>query len=343
MFVNVSGFLRGVGEFSFLADSVDTACISAQFCGVRLPAANHPPERWRCIVRKALIRRWTVELLLCLGLVATCRAQENSPSLREQASSAYDAKNYKLCGKLYAELAGDNKTGMPAYDAACCFALSGDKDQAFQYLTTSLSLIQANAVRRRIVPFVEKLQADNDLVSLRADARWSPLLTSAQQSREKFFQSINKELYDMEEQDQADRSGEKFDREAVWPRDKQRIDRVMELVKAGALKAEEDFYNAALILQHGKEPAEFALSHLLLQEGMRVNPGDTWLPWLSAASEDRFLWSIGRPQIWGTQSHKIDGKWTLEPLDATAVNDERRKKMDVPTLAESLKMLERKK
>src|SRR5260370_11279995 len=41
---------------------------------------------------------------------------------------------------------------MPAYDAACCYALSGDKDQAFQYLTTSLRLIQANAVRRRIVP-----------------------------------------------------------------------------------------------------------------------------------------------------------------------------------------------
>src|SRR5260370_24528840 len=104
MFVNVSGFLRGVGEFSFLADSVDTACISAQFCGVRPPAANHPPERWRCIMRKALIRRWTVELLLCLGLVATCRAQENSPSLREQASTAYDAKHYERSSKLYAKL-----------------------------------------------------------------------------------------------------------------------------------------------------------------------------------------------------------------------------------------------
>jgi hypothetical protein len=57
---------------------------------------------------------------------------------------------------------------------------------------------------------------------------------------------------------------------------------------------------------------------------------------LAAASEDRFLMNIGRPQRFGTQyrAEPVTAPFRLYKVDAN-VTDELRRQMSAPTLAEA--------
>ena len=60
--------------------------------------------------------------------------------------------------------------------------------------------------------------------------------------------------------------------------------------------------------------------------------------WLAAASEDRFLGSIGRNQRFGTQykTHDPDPQWRLDPVDDD-VTDLTREAWSVPSIAEAMR------
>jgi len=68
-----------------------------------------------------------------------------------------------------------------------------------------------------------------------------------------------------------------------------------------------------------------------------ISKGDARAKWLAAASEDRFLMNIDRPQRFATQ-FRCDGlpncEYHLYKLDA-GVTDELRRVLDVPSLAEA--------
>ncbi|GEM_PF-615982 len=120
--------------------------------------------------------------------------------------------------------------------------------------------------------------------------------------------------------------------------DRQRRVRVKEWVSAGALKTANDYFHAAMIMQHGEEPEDFMLAHeLATVAGFKGNKTGRWL---SAASWDRLLQRLGRGQRFGTQSCRtVDKPWTMEPLD-TGLPDSVRREYDVPTLEESRRRLE---
>ena len=88
-----------------------------------------------------------------------------------------------------------------------------------------------------------------------------------------------------------------------------------ELYAAGSLKTGTDWLNAAFILQHGNEPDDFLLAHEMCIAA--VAKGEDKARWLAAASEDRFLRQIGRPQRFGTQWEPGDtpGTFKLAPTD----------------------------
>jgi hypothetical protein len=103
-------------------------------------------------------------------------------------------------------------------------------------------------------------------------------------------------------EDQADRQpqpGEAIDWKAVGPRDAARLARIKELYRAGSLHSGPDFHHAALVLQHGNDPEDFLLAHELCV--VAVAKGEQDALWLCAASEDRFLMNIARPQRFATQ------------------------------------------
>ena len=147
----------------------------------------------------------------------------------------------------------------------------------------------------------------------------------------------NAELQHLYDEDQADRqpayAGKPVDVLALSRRDDERERRVKELYAAGQLRTGPDYYNAAMILQHALTPDDFLLCHDLCV--VAIGKGEPRAKWLAAASMDRFLVSIGRPQRFGTQygAARPGFPIRLSPVDAT-VTDRLRMELGVPPLAE---------
>jgi hypothetical protein len=146
----------------------------------------------------------------------------------------------------------------------------------------------------------------------------------------------NQELSRLMDEDQGDRmptSGKSIDWKVVGPRDDARIKRVKQLYLQNQLHTGNDYFNAALILQHSNTPEDYLLAHELCVVAISNKRG---IESLAAASEDRFLMSIGRPQRFGTQ-YRSDGPnqpMRLYKVDS-GVTDHLRRIMMVPSLAEA--------
>lgn len=146
----------------------------------------------------------------------------------------------------------------------------------------------------------------------------------------------NPELARLYAEDQADRKPaptQAIDWSVVGPRDAVRLARVKELYSAGELRAGADYYHAAMVLQHGAEPEDYLLAHELCV--VALSKGYTRALWLAAATQDRFLRSIGRPQRFGTQYRSENGGATFLQETDERVSDHHRRAMKVPSLAEA--------
>jgi hypothetical protein len=71
------------------------------------------------------------------------------------------------------------------------------------------------------------------------------------------------------------------------------------LLKQDALQSGADFHDAAFIFQHGDSPDDYLLAHMLAMAA--VTKGDGRGRWIAVAMLDRYLQSIGQPQVFGTQ------------------------------------------
>lgn len=163
------------------------------------------------------------------------------------------------------------------------------------------------------------------------------LLSLANAHSSALFQAKdNQELARLMDEDQADRmppAGKSIDWKIVGARDDARLKRVKELYSQNQLRTGNDYFNAALVLQHSSTPEDYLLAHELCVVAISKKRG---IESLAAASEDRFLMSIGRPQRFGTQ-YKSEGanqQYRLYKVDA-GVTDELRRIMMVPSLAEA--------
>ena len=146
----------------------------------------------------------------------------------------------------------------------------------------------------------------------------------------------NEELSRLCVEDQADRTLDprQIDWTVVSTRDRARRARAKELYNQNRLQTGTDFFNAALILQHGDLPEDFLLAHELCV--VAIIKGKSQAKSLAAATEDRFLMNIGRPQRFGTQyrSDPANAPMKLYPVDPN-VTDALRRALNVPTLAEA--------
>jgi hypothetical protein len=147
----------------------------------------------------------------------------------------------------------------------------------------------------------------------------------------------NEELERLYEEDQSDRKpkdGKAIDWLVVLPRDKQRLDRVHELYEQSKLITGADYYHVAMVLQHSNWATDHLLAHELCV--VAIGKGEERAKWLAAASEDRFLMNIERPQRFATQyrSMGLDGQMLLYKVD-DRVTDELRRAFKCPTLKEA--------
>lgn len=147
----------------------------------------------------------------------------------------------------------------------------------------------------------------------------------------------NPELKRLCDEDQSDRTppqGKSIDLAFLGPRDKARLKRVKQIYTQNLLKTANDYDCAATVLQHGEVPEDFLLAHEFWIVAVSKGKNDRDTLSLIAASEDRFLMNIGRPQRFGTQLRaEAGGPITLYPIDE-GVSDELRRLMIGHSLAE---------
>src|SRR5262249_26306337 len=145
----------------------------------------------------------------------------------------------------------------------------------------------------------DHLKRDTDLDSLHADRRWQPAMSAVQARLDAYLSTINRELYEMFREDQADRAGSMkgIDWSKVKPRDDARRAAVKRILAAGGVKVSADYFHAAMVLQHGDTSEDYDMAHKLAGRAAELDPNNGTAKWLSAAAKDRYLWRIGKPQI----------------------------------------------
>lgn len=144
----------------------------------------------------------------------------------------------------------------------------------------------------------------------------------------------NPELVALFDADQAVRQGAITLEPEVVQQDRQRRERVRELIGAGEVRSGRDYYHAAFIFQHGDNPDDYLLAHALAVTAVTLN--ETQASWIAAATLDRYLQNIGRPQIYGTQFQipHDGGDVTQGAYDRDLISDSVRAAAGVPSLAE---------
>ncbi|MGY3230784.1 hypothetical protein ACVWWJ_002268 [Luteibacter sp. HA06] len=151
--------------------------------------------------------------------------------------------------------------------------------------------------------------------------------------------SSNPELQKLEEADQADRASgsNKIDWNIVGKRDAVRRERVSEIMRSGDLHSANDYWNAAIIFQHGDAVEDTQLAYALATMAARIDGTNKDAKLLMAQAWDRTMVKSGRPQWYGTQLSKdpATGKWLMPATDPTAVTEAQRESMGVPTLTET--------
>ena len=157
--------------------------------------------------------------------------------------------------------------------------------------------------------------------------------------KEETFTS-NEEMRAIFAEDQKVRQGEIS--EAQWvvvsKEDAVRRERTRSLLAREQLHTSEDFREAAFVFQHGDGPDDFLLAHTLAT--VAVGKGDNGAVWIASATLDRYLESIQRPQIYGTQFlGKAGSLQTQEPFNRELISDSLRAELGVPSLAEQQEQL----
>jgi hypothetical protein len=151
--------------------------------------------------------------------------------------------------------------------------------------------------------------------------------------------TANTELQKLEEADQADRApgSNKIDWDIVGKHDLARRARAAEILKAGDVRTADDYFNAALIFQHGDAVEDTELALALATTAVRIDSNNKDARILTAQAWDRILVKRGKPQWYGTQffKNKASGKWEMSPTDPTVVTEAQREAMGIPTIAET--------
>ena len=204
-------------------------------------------------------------------------------------------------------------------DVVPYYAATGEVDMAF--------LLLEAAVRKGFRD-CHLLTKGKLLGPLRKDKRWPAIVDRCKANRAAYLESINLELYRMEQRFSRERNKEGLDPDVLEKRNARRRKRVRRMLESGTLRVSDDFERAAWILCCSSDPSDCQLARTLALKAAKLDPEDAYARALAAMVEDRYLLSIGKPQIYGTKFRTIRGKSVLEePYDLSSIADEERKEL----------------
>ncbi len=178
------------------------------------------------------------------------------------------------------------------------------------------------------------------LLSLRVGA-YAASFTVIPPCDDKLHAKRAKELESLEAADQADREGDisKIDWKKVGPRDLKRRKKALEIFAEGCFTTADDYFNAALIFQHGSVPDHIFQAYVWASKAAQLQPEHSHARSLSQAALDRFLMDSGYKQVYGTQASKNPaGCYCLWPVEVS-MTDDMRARAGAQTLDAKLKWL----
>ena len=163
---------------------------------------------------------------------------------------------------------------------------------------------------------------------------------------------VNHELLKLVVADQWDRGMDMFSGRQVKPpdslpweqiekNDAERRAAVRALLKAGQIQTGREYQFAAILFQHSANVEDLQTAHVLASSA--VAKGSQQARWLAAATFDRLLWNLNRPQVFGTQ-FKQDPQskaWTMDPYSRESIADSLRAAWCVVGLPEQEAILKR--
>jgi hypothetical protein len=165
-------------------------------------------------------------------------------------------------------------------------------------------------------------------------------LTALLQAHAQKTSAVQSEVHRLFIEDQEDRNADSQDWNQINIRDKQRQDGVRSLLASGDLRTGRDYRDAAFIFQHGDDPDDFLLAHILAVIG--ISKGNQESRWIAAATLDRYLDSVSKPQVFGTQYNQksATGPYTQEPFNRKLLTDDLRLAFCVPSAKAQSKILD---
>ncbi|PRY10710.1 hypothetical protein CLV24_113129 [Pontibacter ummariensis] len=291
------------------------------------------------------MRNVSLFLLFYLFGVASLFAQTTT-----DAFAKYEAREYRASAEMFDKALKDGKgTGADHYNAACSWALAGNKEKAFAHLTKAVEKDWVN---------LSHLKQDGDLKSLHKDKRWPQLLAQVEARKDKVEANYNKPLQAQLEKiyqtDQyyrmmIDSVQKNYGTESVqW---KGLLDKMQ------AQDEENKRQVVAILEKHGWPgkslvgPTASMAAFLVIQHSDKATM-EKYLPLLREAiekgeasksnlalMEDRVLINKGLPQLYGSQlrMNAETKRYELYQVEDEANLDKRRAEMGLGPIAEYLK------
>ena len=175
--------------------------------------------------------------------------------------------------------------------------------------------------------------------------------SASEQSKPEAGKSIHQMFLDDQDDGPAGKPGgiTPVTQAEIKARGKERRRLVSAMLAKGQVQTAEDFHDAALLFQHGESADDYLLAHILAVDA--VIKGDDKSKFLAAATLDRYLQFINKPQVFGTQYAPLTpvqpgnigvfkGRtWTHMPFDEQVLTDAVRHDYCVPDLEQQKKNL----
>jgi TonB family protein len=143
----------------------------------------------------------------------------------------------------------------------------------------------------------------------------------------------NPALQVMADQDQLDRT---HNVAAMSSHDAAHQRALRQLIAAGQLRTGQDYYNAAIVLQHADSTQDYRQTNEFAKKAVALSPQNREAKTLVAQSWDRYQRSLGLPQWYGTQHQVVGTQEYLQVIDTTRVTDAERAALFVRTLPQKL-------
>ncbi|MFD2512897.1 DUF6624 domain-containing protein [Pontibacter locisalis] len=287
-----------------------------------------------------------------LMLILSCISLTAAAQTATDAFAKYEAKEYRASGEMYDKvLKAGNGTASDYYNAACSWALAGNKNKAFAHLEQAVAKGYTS---------VKHMQQDSDLSSLHADKRWPKLVEDLKKSvaaiETSYNQPLKNELESIYETDQQIRreflaAREKHGMESVEVKalghkmeqiDKENQEKVVAIIEqhgwpGKSMVGMQASTAAFLVIQHA--PQEIMEKYLPLMR-MAAAKGEASNNHL-AMMEDRVRMNKGLPQLYGSQvqMNPETKQWELYKVEDESNLDKRRAEVGLGPIKEYLKRM----